>query len=129
MHLPWQKQRAGEAQPDLAATVAGGINPLSRSVRLYAVQMSHDYSTGRWRHQSVEPVGPLYAVQMSHDDCGFIIGLKTLVLCTVPAEAGWFASMSSREVLLMHATPLHGAGSAMVRITNRQPCVSSVATY
>ena len=48
--------------PDLAATVVGGINPLSRSVRLYAVQMSHD-------------------------DCGFIIGLKTLVLCTVPAEA------------------------------------------
>ena len=73
--------------PDHAATVVGGINPLSRSVRLYAVQMSHDYSTGRWWHQSVEPVGPLYAVQMSHDDCGFIIGLKTLVLCTVPAEA------------------------------------------
>ena len=45
--------------------------------------------------------------------------IKMLVLTVHRAGRGaWFASMSSREVLLMHATPFHGAGSAVVRITN-----------
>ena len=46
------------------------------------------------------------------------MGLKTLVLCTA-GQSAWFAIQCVQQVvLLMHATPLYGAGSTR---NNNQP--------